>query len=405
MSTSFPSNSAVLPLASAKALPKPHSTALETASLSSPILNVFAERQAHPFVQQREFETEGADPFLQYPLRLGGFLNELEAATSHLLPAGNPLLLPWKMLTWGLTWMYAFANATSRGMDTYRDAKLQTKDETTAEIHGLKEGLVTAVYQLAASVYGPVALAIHPAQHAVKNLFSMSHGKHLLSKTENHAHLTELVQKNLGAFKSFDKDLTEHTAEAFIKKLNADLKTPASNFIQEAIPAAQRQWGRFVGKAADQTTAHAIEKLGQLHLKSIPAKAFTHNGAALLKLGAIQTLVGFGAVAAWLMTADKVLDKVRENFLLPFSDHVVNHYLHKNGHVAFWPEEDKKGREAHAADAPLNQKEAAALRTAIQAPIGLTPITNEMLTQQTISPAGLPKPLIPQANNAFALQS
>lgn len=288
--------------------------------------------------QAKSIAVDEKDPFTSWPLRGGGFANELGESSKHLLgnnPLGQSLSKFFVRLTWGITSLYAMAHTGYRARKAYHEAEEQTGDKTTARAHSLKEGVVTGLYQLMASVLGPVIL-IHNAQKWVRNAFNQSRGITVVKgMTED-----QLV-KNLNEL-PISKKGTSNSSE-IAKLLKKQASQESSSWIghlgssgRDVFSDMPNKLKRLVGKNTDLNDSKQARKslaaLGSQHINSLAGNTMKSHfkspaaGRAALMFGA-----GMIAILGWCKVFDPVVESIKEHILEPIGNWSTNKYLASKG--------------------------------------------------------------------------
>lgn len=312
------------------------------------------------------------DVYTRWPLRGGGFLNELGTATQYLLGpslAGSFLSGGWLALTWAGTIAYVAMHALNRGITqatTLQQEILakappteQAKWQKTAHAHGVKEGMVTLGYQSIASLFGPIYL-IELFQHGMANAFEKAYGQQWVHQQKSQLGPQKAAQFISNALQhrfGYDTNEAQQLANKLLplarpkpSNLGEFAKTMASgglesmkkplDFLLEPFQAFGRTLQSFA--KAPQIPTHTSALLKELGNDVITHQAkglslLEHFGSPSFKLALLKVAAAGAAVGLWCVAIDPLVEKFKEEVLVPLADLWTNQYLQKQGLPTYTP--------------------------------------------------------------------
>jgi hypothetical protein len=318
-----------------------------------------------------------ADVFVTSPLRLLGFFNETGASTNELSGKagwGSQIGSAFYQFTWAVTIAYVAAHAASRSVDTYKDALATTQDDTTAKLHGVKEGLVTTGYQSVASLFGPIVL-IGLAQTVAEKAYEKGFGKRRLTDEAMSVDKLKQVMLNIGrehfvenadklSTEVLDTKLTEaatelldHAQKGGVRKnpvlatawempgrlLKAlDNNLPFGNLFRTAEQRTLNNSLRSKDAALMSVASHILHKESHFKTDTLLQKVtaplkFIGDRTPGFQLAAWKAVAGFAAIWAFIRFLDPVVEAFKAKVLEPSATNITNWHLAKNGHATYQP--------------------------------------------------------------------
>lgn len=308
-----------------------------------------SDAQAKATLEKLEEGEENEDGDFLTDRRLEGFANETGTAVRFIFgqsPLGRLVSSIVFFGSWLITGRYVAQHAIFKADKEYREVFKATQNDKTAKAHAEKANLATLTYQSLASLFGPIML-IDTTHKVVEGVASQLHAaKNFAGKSEQQ--VTEVL-RGIGAntFDTVDSALPDLAKSA--KALAHDLHSGGVGKTLQLIgkETAHTVSGpiRFLGNllgaqskhSARDTLFHAGEKLlehegaGKGILKFMASKP---GKVAFMKAGA-----GFGAIAAWCMFVDPIVEALRENVINPTYNRWTNQALAAEGDPIYQPTE------------------------------------------------------------------